>query len=142
MYQGAVLGRSTSAEPEWTDTTKHSTGTVVACGQAGSRGSQWQICPVLNVLEQTVVALAAFDRRQSVESPGWFGRCIHKLLGRRPGMRLADARLEALRRYAVMTRLAGATVSGSERERFLAMGYSVRAAAEVERLTALVQAGR
>lgn len=96
----------------------------------------------LSALEQTVVALAVFDDRRTVEPLGPLGRLAARLFGFSRSTKLADARLEALRRYAVLARVDGVGLSETERDAFLAAGFSKHAAAAVQRLTARVQRPR
>lgn len=114
--------------------------TVVAVQNGAYEGTLSK--PILSPLEQAVVALAAFDHRRSVDPPGRLDRFAQWLFGQAMSTQMADGRLEALRRYAVLARINGGMLSQAERDRFLAAGFSVRSAAEVERLTVLAQARR
>lgn len=56
-------------------------------------------------LEERVIALARHDGIGSLQPPGWFDRAIAALFGvGARGRRLADARLEVLRRAVVVAR--------------------------------------
>lgn len=78
----------------------------------------------LSALEWTVVALAAHDGVASLRQPGRFAKWIGKMFGRARSMALADPRLEALRRIAVLSWQHGYTVPGHEVRRFLDAGFS------------------
>ncbi|MEP9400467.1 hypothetical protein [Sphingomonas sp. VNH70] len=76
-------------------------------------------------LEWSVVALARRDRLSSLASPGRLSTALGKVFavgGRNP--RLADPRLEALRRIAVLSWRRGVTVPAREVEAFLRAGFS------------------
>lgn len=83
----------------------------------------------LSALEQTVVALSLFDHRSSIEPASGLARLLARLFGLRgPGV-LANRRLEALRRFAVVVRLSGGVIPIEERARLLDAGF-VEAALE------------
>lgn len=88
----------------------------------------------LSTLEQTVVALAAFDHRRTVEPAGRFCRFLYDVFGGSPSTKLANDRLEALRRFAVLYHYDGANVDPNERSAFLAAGFDCEAETEVRRL--------
>lgn len=90
--------------------------------------------PALSPLEQTVVALAAFDTRQTIKPPGLVGRLMDVMFGAKPTMKLANERLEALRRYAVLYRHDGDDMSPEERSDFVGAGFGPACEAEVGRL--------
>jgi len=59
----------------------------------------------LTSLERTVVRLSRLDGLCSVEQSGRFKRFLVEFIGVRLANRLANARLEALRRYCVVSRM-------------------------------------
>lgn len=80
--------------------------------------------PTFSGLEWSVVALARRDRIASLREPGRIATAMRALFGTpRPG-RLADGRLEALRRIAVLAWHYGYAVPVSELRAFLAAGFS------------------
>ena len=82
-------------------------------------------------IERNVIALAAHDPVASVAAPGRFGRLLRRWLGLAPPNQLADPRLEALRRFAVLARAAPDRIHLSEVRRFLAAGFTVAQARSV-----------
>lgn len=80
--------------------------------------------PRLSALEWSVVALAANDPLSSLRTPGRMAVALGALFGDRRRPALADPRLEALRRIAVLGRHQGYTVSPSEIRTFVAAGFS------------------
>lgn len=79
--------------------------------------------PRLSALEWLVVALARRDRPSSLRQPGRLARAFGGLFGR-PSPALADDKLEALRRMAVLSWRHGAAVPAREVDAFLAAGFS------------------
>lgn len=79
--------------------------------------------PAFSPLEWSVVALARRDRLGSLREPGRISMAMGALFGDRPNPRLADPRLEALRRMSVMTWHYGYTIPSSELRAFLAAGF-------------------
>lgn len=77
----------------------------------------------LSALEWLVVAIARRDRPPSLRRSGRFLRAVQGLFSR-PASPLADDKLEALRRMAVLTWRHGVTVPPSEVDAFLAAGFS------------------
>ncbi len=77
----------------------------------------------LTPLEWSVVAIARRDRRSTLRRPGRLSVAIRMLFGR-PNPMLADVRLEALRRMAVLTWRDGYTVPSREVRTFLAAGFT------------------
>lgn len=77
----------------------------------------------LTALEWSVVAIARTDRRASLRPPGRVASVLRALF-RQPNPRLADTRLEALRRMAVLTWHHGYTVPSREVRAFLDAGYT------------------
>jgi len=78
----------------------------------------------LTALEWSVVAIARKDRLSSLRSPGRMSIALGVLFGEGHNPRLADPRLEALRRMAVLTWHNGYTVPPHEVRAFLAAGFS------------------
>lgn len=80
----------------------------------------------LGALEWSVVALAQRDRLSSLQAPGRIAAAMGLMFGTRRGNpRLADPRLEALRRLAVLAWHRGYALPVSELKAFLAAGYTV-----------------
>lgn len=77
----------------------------------------------LNALEWSVVTVARRDRLGTLERPGRIGRLLRALF-KQPNPMLADARLEALRRIAVLTWHYGYTVPSHELGAFLQAGFT------------------
>lgn len=77
----------------------------------------------LNALEWSVVTVARRDRLSSLERPGRVGTFLRALF-KQPNPMLADQRLEALRRIAVLTWHYGYTVPSHELGAFLQAGFT------------------
>ncbi|TCP37160.1 hypothetical protein [Sphingomonas sp. BK235] len=78
----------------------------------------------LSALEWLVVSLARRDRISSLREPGRVSVAMGVLFGKRPNPRLADPKLEALRRLAVHAWHQGFAVPVSAVKNFLAAGYT------------------
>jgi hypothetical protein len=78
----------------------------------------------LSALEWSVVAIAEHDRLSSLGEPGRISRAMGRLFGTQTNGRLADPRLEALRRFSVMAWQHGDILPGSELKRFEDAGFS------------------
>ena len=78
-----------------------------------------------SALEWSVVALAERDKLSSLRQPGRVATAMGTLFGDRHNPRLADARLEALRRMAVLSWFHGFAVHGQDVRDFTAAGYSL-----------------
>lgn len=78
-----------------------------------------------SALEWSVIAIARNDRLSSLGEPGRLSVALGNLFGARPNQRLADPRLEALRRMAVLSWHYSFTVPSREIKAFLAAGFSV-----------------
>lgn len=79
----------------------------------------------LSALEWQVVAIAQRDRMSSLEKPGRLAIALGVIFGgERGNPRLADPRLEALRRLAVIAWHRGFRVPQSEIQRFHDAGYT------------------
>lgn len=83
--------------------------------------------PAFGPIEASVVALAAHDHRWSIRPRTRFVRLVEALFGFRQSNRLADPRLEALRRFAVLARVTRGRPPQAEVEAFLAAGFPDRA---------------
>jgi hypothetical protein len=79
----------------------------------------------LTALEWSVVALAEKDSISSLREPGRFLSALGSLFGVRRQNRLANDRLEALRRIAVHAWHYRWNVPDSELQEFLAAGFSL-----------------
>ncbi len=95
--------------------------------------------PHLSALEWSVVALARNDRLGSLRTPGRVAVAMGTLFGGVRDPRLADPRLEALRRIAVLSWHYGYTVPSHAVRNFLAAGFSP---AQYELLVDSIDAGR
>ncbi|NJR78504.1 hypothetical protein [Sphingomonas corticis] len=94
----------------------------------------------LSALEWSVVALARRDRLSSLSRPGRMSIALGKVFGtRRHAPQLADQRLEALRRMAVLTWHRGFAVPASELRAFFSAGFS---AGQYETMTASIVTAR
>jgi hypothetical protein len=93
----------------------------------------------LSPLEWSVVALAQRDRLSSIDRPGPVSIAMGRLFGGRRSPDLADPRLEALRRLAVIAWHRGYAVHSSEIHAFKAAGFSM---AQYELVLASISRGR
>jgi alkylhydroperoxidase family enzyme len=94
----------------------------------------------LSALEWSVVALAQRDRIASLATPGRLSIALGAVFGtRRHSPHLADPRLEALRRMAVLSWHRGFAVPVNELKAFLRAGFST---AQYETLLASISASR
>ena len=78
-----------------------------------------------SALEWSVIALARFDRRSSLNKPGRLAIAMAALFGSEPNPTLADPRLEALRRVAVLGWRDGYAIPASELQAFEQAGFSL-----------------
>ena len=78
----------------------------------------------LSALEWSVVMLAERDRLSTLRTPGRMAQAIALLFGDRPNPQLADPRLEALRRVAVLSWHHGYTIPSGEVRAFLSAGFT------------------
>lgn len=76
-------------------------------------------------LEWSVIAIARRDRLASLKEPGRVATALGTLFGTWQNARLADGRLEALRRIAVLAWHKSYAVPLSELRAFLAAGFSL-----------------
>jgi hypothetical protein len=89
--------------------------------------------------EWDIIELARNDGRGSLREPGRLTRMFHWLFGGNIIRRLADPRLETLRRLAVLSWHDGYAVPVSAIKSFKAAGFS---SAQLELLLASIAAGR
>ena len=85
---------------------------------------QQPVAENLSALEWSVVALARRDRISSLGEPSRIATAMGRLFGTRNNPALADPRLEALRRLAVLAWHRGYVLPKSELKRFLAAGFT------------------
>ncbi|MEG8038289.1 hypothetical protein QP166_02640 [Sphingomonas sp. LR60] len=78
----------------------------------------------LSALEWSIVALARKDRVSSLDRPGRIATALAVLFKPPHNRMLADERLEALRRIAVLGWHYGYTIPTEELKRFLRAGFS------------------
>ena len=90
-------------------------------------------------LEWSVIAVAERDPLASLKEPGRIATALGTLFGTLRNPRLADGRLEALRRIAVLAWHKSYAVPVSELRAFLAAGFSLE---QYETLQASIGAGR
>lgn len=79
----------------------------------------------LSALEWSVVALAERDSLASLRAPGRMALALGALFGTKTITKLADERLEALRRIAVLSWHRGYDVPTSAIKGFLSKGFSL-----------------
>jgi len=92
-----------------------------------------------SALEWSVVAIARNDRLSSLEEPGRVAMALGLLFGDRPNPKLADAKLEALRRMSVLAWHKGYTVPAAEIRAFHESGFTID---QYETLLASISRGR
>ncbi|HEY0629392.1 MAG TPA: hypothetical protein VGD23_08690 [Sphingomicrobium sp.] len=80
--------------------------------------------PEFSPLEWSVIRLARVDGLSTLRAAGPVRRLVNWLLGRTSGPELANERLEALRRMAVLSWHFGFTVPGDDVAGFLSEGFS------------------
>lgn len=80
--------------------------------------------PRFSPLEWSVIALARRDSVSTLRKPGRIALALGVLFGERANPRLADPRLEALRRIAVLSWRRGYSVAPAEVRAFIAAGFS------------------
>lgn len=93
----------------------------------------------LSALEWSVVAIAQHDSLASLSAPGRISVALGALFGERQNPRLADTRLEALRRMAVLSWHHGYAVPAPELAAFHAAGFTAH---HYETLLASISRGR
>ncbi|WP_156361805.1 hypothetical protein [Sphingomonas sp. Leaf343] len=87
-------------------------------------------------LERQVLHLAAADTRSSLNEPGRIARMLRWVFAVKTANRLADPRLEALRRFAVLARVHGDALPDAEVDRLIGAGFVREALAEICELVA------
>ena len=80
--------------------------------------------PDFSALEWSIIRLARVDGLSTLRAPGRLRRFWNWLMGRTGGPELANERLEALRRMAVLSWHYGFTVPGDDVASFLSQGFS------------------
>ena len=80
--------------------------------------------PDFTPLEWSVIRLARVDRLSTLRAPGRFRRFANWLMGRNGSPGLANERLEALRRMAVLSWHFGFTIPGDDVADFFSAGFS------------------
>jgi hypothetical protein len=80
--------------------------------------------PDFSRLEWSVIRLARVDGLSTLREPGRWGRFVNWLMNRKGLPSLANERLEALRRMAVLSWHYGFTVPGEDVAGFLSAGFS------------------
>jgi len=78
----------------------------------------------LSALEQSVVALSLFDAVSTTKPPGVIQRFLSGAFGIEPANRLADKRLEVLRRYCILLRAAAGEPDAGEQAALRRCGFS------------------
>jgi hypothetical protein len=84
-------------------------------------------------LELRVIALAEADPVASIGSPTRFRRFFERWFGFKLPRPLANERLEALRRFAVLARVSGGRMPAEEVRNFLTAGFSLLQARALQR---------
>lgn len=87
-------------------------------------------------LELKVIDLAEIDPVASIGPPTRFARWFERWFGIPRPTPLADARLEALRRFAVLVRVTGGELPVEEVKRFLDAGFTLVQARTLQRRAA------
>lgn len=109
-------------------------------GQPVAMGGALDSAATLTPLEWQVVAIAQRDRLSSLTAPGRWSRFVALFFGGdRASPQLADSKLEALRRIAVLAWHKGYALPKQEIAAFHASGYSID---HLELLLARVSQGR
>lgn len=75
-------------------------------------------------LEWSIIRLARADGLWTIRAPGLVRRFFHWVIGRTGSPKLANERLEALRRMAVLSWKHGFSVSGEDVAEFLTAGFT------------------
>jgi hypothetical protein len=77
-----------------------------------------------SALEWTVLAIARRDAPRRFGGPGRFAALVRLMFGRTGDLRLADPRLESLRRTAIFARRVGSRLSAAIVDQFHAAGFT------------------
>ncbi len=99
---------------------------------ASAMGPVHDTVPRIAPLERQVLQLAAADTRSSLNEPGRIVKMLRWVFAVRSANRLADPRIEALRRFAVMARVHG----DAEVDRLIGAGFVHETLAEIRKLVA------
>lgn len=81
--------------------------------------------PSFSDLEWSIIRLSKLHRLWTIRPANRLTRFLRRLMGRNPNPRLANPRLEALRRIAVLSWHFGFTVPGEDVAEFLGSGFSL-----------------
>lgn len=92
--------------------------------------------PAFTSLEMQAIALAKADGAWSIRPKDRFVRLVERIFGFRQANKLANPRLEALRRFAVVSRLSRGRPADAEIARFLNAGFTPRHATLLQRTAA------
>jgi hypothetical protein len=84
--------------------------------------------------ERQIVLLSRRDATATLRTPGPVARAVRLLFGLQSANRLANPRLEALRRFAVLRRVLGDALPETEFGQLVDAGYDNAAANDVDRL--------
>ena len=95
--------------------------------------------PGFSALEWSVIALAKNDSLASLATPGRMSRALGSVFGLSTASRLADPKLEALRRLSVHAWRRGFALPMAEINRFVAAGF---AEAQIETLVTSITGQR
>jgi hypothetical protein len=101
-----------------------------------------EVAARLSALEWSIVAMAERDSVSSLREPGRFLSALQSIFGIRRVNRLANDKLEALRRVAVHAWHFRWNVPDSELQEFLSAGYSLDQYQLVQLSIAQARAGR
>jgi len=110
-----------------------------AFGEAGLVARPPESPATLSALEWSVVALARKDRLSSLSEPSRMASALGVLFGDRPNPRLADPKLEALRRLSVHAWHHGYGLPSNEYDAFLDAGFT---SGQLEQVLASISRGR
>lgn len=92
--------------------------------------------PRLSALERETVRVSLVDDAWSDDSGRRLVAVTRWLFGVEPARRLANDRLEALRRYAILYRLLGSGMAQEERQRVIDAGFAAKQLEEAHALVA------
>lgn len=82
-----------------------------------------ELAPLFSELELRVIALSRSEAASSLEPPSRFGTFVSAIFGIKRVNKLADPRLEALRRFTILTRTLGDRLADVEVNAFLQAGF-------------------
>ena len=81
--------------------------------------------PDFSALEWSIIRLARNDGLSTIREPGPLRRFMNWVIGRTGSPKLANDRLEALRRISVLSWIFGFSVPGEDVADFLSAGFSI-----------------